>query len=133
MKESTSFLDEKKIEFAKYFLAGGFAASVWVFVLWLCVSQFKLPEELSSFIGFTFAVIVNYKLQHKYVFQMEGNHFNLFKKFVVVNIFTQVLNIIIYWYLINVLSIQYIIAQIFVIGLIFVINFLINRNYTFKK
>lgn len=122
-----------KLEFAKYLLAGGFAASVWVFILWICVSLFGLPEEFSSFIGFVIATTINYKLQHKYVFMMEGDHYSLFKKFIMVNIFTQILNLVFFWYLLNVLNIQYLIAQIIVIGIVFVINFIINRSYTFKK
>ena len=121
------------VQFFKYFVSGGFAACVWLFTLWFLVSQFGLLEELASFLGLLLATVINYNLQHKYVFKVEGKHRIYFKRFLIINIITQILNMILFWISINILDIQYLIAQTIIIGLIFILNFLLNKLYTFKK
>jgi len=120
-------------QFIKYIFCGGFSALTHLIVLWIGVEVFALPKILSSFIGFCVASIINYSLQHRVVYNKSGDHGLFFKRYVLVTSVMQIVNIGMFWGLITYTSIQYILAQILVIGFVFICNYIINSTYTFMK
>jgi len=102
-------------------------------VLWIGVELLALPKTLSSFIGFCVASIINYSLQHRVVYKKSGGHGLFFKRYVLVTSIMQIVNIGMFWGLVTYTSIQYILAQIIVIGFVFICNYIINSTYTFMK
>lgn len=118
-------------QFLKYILSGGTATIVHLVTLWLGVEIFNFSELLSSFIGFSLATVINYYIQHTFVFQKDGSHSLFFKKYFIITILMQTVNIVIFGVLITFIDMQYVIAQIVTIGFIFICNFIINSKYTF--
>ena len=120
-------------QFIKYVICGGLSALTHLILLWIGVEIFALPKTLSSFIGFCVGSIINYSLQHRVVFKKSGDHGLFFKRYVLVTSVMQIVNIGMFWGLITYSSIQYILAQIIVIGFVFTCNYIINSTYTFMK
>ena len=120
-------------QFIKYVISGGLSALTWLILLWIGVELLALPKTLSSFIGFCVGSIINYSLQHRLVFKKNGNHSLFFKRYVLVTSIMQIVNIAMFWGLVTYTSIQYILAQVLVIGFVFICNYIINSTYTFMK
>lgn len=118
-------------QFIKYVISGSLSVLTCLILLWIGVELVSLPKTLSSFIGFFVGSIVNYSLQHKYVFKKFGNHGLFLRRYVVVTSIMQAINMVLFWGLITYTSIQYILAQVLVIGFIFLCNYIINSTYTF--
>jgi len=120
-------------QFTKYVICGGLSALTWLLVLWIGAELLALPKTLSSFIGFCVGSILNYSLQHRVVYKKSGDHGLFFKRYVLVTSIMQIVNIIMFWGLVTYTSIQYMLAQILVIGFVFICNYVINSTYTFMK
>jgi putative flippase GtrA len=120
-------------QFIKYVICGGLSALTWLIVLWIGVELLVLPKTLSSFIGFCVGSIINYSLQHRVVYKKSGGHDLFFKRYVLVTSIMQIVNITTFWGLVTYTSIQYILAQVLVIGLVFICNYIINSIYTFMN
>ena len=120
-------------QFIKYVISGSLSALTWLIILWVGVELLSLPKALSSFIGFCIGSIINYSLQHRFVFKKSGDHGVFFKRYVLVTLIMQIVNIVMFWGLITYTSIHYILAQIIVIGFVFICNYIINSTYTFMK
>ena len=120
-------------QFIKYVISGSLSALTLLIILWIGVEFLSLPKTLSSFIGFCIGSIINYSLQHRFVFKKSGDHGVFFKRYVLVTSIMQIVNVAMFWGLITYTSIQYILAQIIVIGFVFICNYIINSTYTFMK
>ena len=120
-------------QFIKYVISGSLSALTWLIILWIGVEFLSLPKTLSSFIGFCVASIINYSLQHRVVYKKSGGHGLFFKRYVLVTSIMQIVNIAMFWGLVTYTSIQYIFAQVIVIGFVFICNYIINSTYTFMK
>jgi putative flippase GtrA len=120
-------------QFIKYVIFGGLSALTHLILLWIGVEIFALPKTLSSFIGFCVGSIINYNLQHRFVFKKSGDYGLFFKRYVLVTSMMQIVNIAMFWGLVTYTSIQYILAQVLVIGFVFICNYIINSTYTFMK
>lgn len=123
---------DKVVQFIKYLFSGGSAVLVHLLVLWVGVEFLDIPHVFSSFIGFCVGTAVNYCLQHAFVFKKTGDHLFYFKKYLIVTVLMQGVNVSLFWLLLSYTNIQYIIAQILTIGVIFICNYIINAKYTFK-
>ena len=119
-------------QFVRYFISGSTALIVHVAVLALLVELFAFNETVASGIGFVVAVLVNYTIQHTWVFEAEGNHGEHFPRYLLVTLITFSLNLGLFWMAVNVVEIWYPLAQVLTTGIIFILNFLINRQFTFK-
>ena len=120
-------------QFIKYVISGSLSALTCLIILWIGVEFLSLPKILSSFIGFCFGSIINYSLQHRFVFKKSGDHGVFFKRYVLVTSIMQIVNVVMFWGLVTYTNIQYILAQTIVIGFVFICNYIINSTYTFMK
>jgi putative flippase GtrA len=120
-------------QFIKYVISGSLSVLTCLILLWTGVEILSLPKTLSSFIGFCIGSILNYSIQHRFVFKKSGGHAVFFKRYVFVTSIMQIINMAMFWGLVTYTSIQYILAQILVIGFVFICNYIINSTYTFMK
>lgn len=119
-------------EFIKYSIAGFAAAATHLAVLAGLVQLMQAPKPMASAIGFCCAIPVNYFIQHRFVFRRTGGHIVYFTRYIVVTMALLAVNVIIFSVFTQILGIFYILAQILVIGIAFVLNFLVNRTFTFS-
>ncbi|MEM7212310.1 MAG: GtrA family protein [Pseudomonadota bacterium] len=118
-------------QFLAYAVAGSIAAVTHIAVLAGLVELVNLPATLASGIGFCCAVPVNYGLQHRYVFASKVPHRKAFFRYLAVTLAALALNLALFHTLLKITELHYTAAQILVIGLVFVVNFLANRAYSF--
>lgn len=118
-------------EVVRYGLSGTAAAVTLLAVLTLLVEVFGIMETLASAIGFACAVVVNYTLQHRFVFARARGHTLYFPRYLAVTMGTLALNTALFWVLSSGLGIFYLASQAITIGVIVPINFAINRSFTF--
>ena len=118
-------------EFLRYILAGVIALAAHICVMVVCVEGFGLSKPLASTLGLVASLPVNYGLQHFYVFRARGRLFGRFQIYLGLTLATACLNALLMTLATTRTAIPYPIAQIFVTGAIFLLNFAGNRALTF--
>ncbi len=88
---------------------------------------------IANVIGYGIGVINSYYWNKNWVFQVSSNQRSIFVKFVVVNLITLVINTLALYILANYLDIHPYLAQIFATGFGLLINFFLNKKWTFEK
>ena len=130
-QSSSSTLRSTFFQLGRYTVAGGTALATHVAVLSLLVELTPINKTLASAVGFACAVPVNYSLQHRFVFNSRGMHGVRFVRYVLVTLSTMTLNALAFWTLAEILHVYYVTAQLTTTALIFMMNFVVNRFYTF--
>jgi putative flippase GtrA len=124
--------DGISVEFAKYFVGGCFALAVHLLILATLVELLNANPLVATSIGFIVALCVNYLVQHTWVFGFAGTHKVSFPRYVAITSITFVANIALFRLLSVAFGLWYLAAQTAATGIIFVVNFVINRHYTFR-
>lgn len=103
-------------------------------VLVLLVELFHLEPVLSSSIGFIVTVIVSFYLNRRFTFRTKSNQTTVtFIKYTVVSCSGFILNSVIMYGAVHILSLHYSIAQAIVVAVLPISNFLLNNYWTFKE
>ena len=118
-------------QIVKYGISGGAAAATLLAVLTMLVELAHLPKTMASAIGFACAVVVNYTLQHGFVFGRASGHAHYLRRYLAVTACTMALNAGLFWTLANGLGLLYLASQVITIAVIVPINFIVNRSFTF--
>ncbi len=117
---------------ARYTVVGTLAVIVHYTVLILLVEGVAANPTLASSCGFSVGVVVNYFLQYYWTFRSNGSHAKRFPLFASVAVAMLGVNAAVFWTLHERLGMNYLLAQACAIGLVFLLNFLINSRYTFS-
>ena len=128
-----SAYDTETERFVLYLASGGTAVLVWYAVLIGLVELFDTNKTLASVIGFAVGMPVNYILQRRFVFKASGPDRLYFPRYVAVTLATMGLNALMFWSLVEVVGLNYLVGQTISTGLVVVVNYLVNRTYTFAK
>lgn len=115
----------------RYTLAGTLAVAVHYLILILLVEGEGIDATLASSSGFAVGVIVNYVLQYYWTFRSSGSHARRFPLFFGIAVAMLGFNAAIFWGLHERAGMNYLLAQAFAIGVVFLFNFVINSRYTF--
>lgn len=127
-----SNLHDTQWQFIRYILSGFIAVSVHFAVLVVLVESGEFPKTLASVVGFLCAVPVNYLTQYHHVFRAAGSHANTFGRYIAVTLATLAVNAGLFWFLAQIAQINYLVAQGITLGVVVIINFVLNRNFTFS-
>ncbi len=119
-------------QFFRYGVAGAAALGTHLLVLVILVELMGLAKYLSSLIGFLCAIPVNYAIQHTFVFGRRNGHTMYVQRYLLVTFAMAVANTVLFAFLVMLDFVPYIVVQVIVTGVIFVINFKINRSFTFS-
>jgi putative flippase GtrA len=120
------------VQFGRYALSGGAAVATHLAVLVILIELADSPPILASVLGFACATLVNYALQHSFVFSRFRDHGSYFPRYLAVTLGTMTLNTLLFWTLSSGLGIHYLASQAITIGVIVPINFMLNRSFTFR-
>jgi putative flippase GtrA len=119
------------VQFTRYGLSGGAAVATHLAVLAALVELTASPPVLASALGFASGTLVNYTVQHRFVFSRSRGHEAYFPRYLAVTSGTMLLNTLLFWTLSSGLGIGYLASQVITIGAIVPVNFAINRGFTF--
>ena len=119
----------------RYLVSGTIAAIVHFGLLIVLIEFLTINPTLASALGFTAAVFINYSLQFHWTFAIEskGMHQVIFTRYLLVTLFTLSLNTVLFWTMNEFVGFQYLYSQIFVTGIVLIVNFLVNNKYTFNQ
>jgi putative flippase GtrA len=120
------------VQFTRYGLSGGAAVATHLAMLVILIELAGTPPVLASLLGFACATLVNYTLQHRFVFCRSRGHGSYFPRYLAVTLGTMTLNTLLFWILSSGLGIFYLASQVITIGVIVPINFMLNRSFTFR-
>lgn len=117
----------------RYLVAGGTAAVLHLVVLILFVELTNVNATVASAIGFFLAVCLNYTLQYHWTFGLSEPHCRILTKYIVITTAMLGVNTVIFWVLFVKINVSYVIAQIIATGIVTVLNFTINKHFTFTS
>lgn len=92
-----------------------------------------LNYVLSNILGYTFGIINSFYWNKKWVFKSNSGEINIIFKFVMVNLVTLGLNTFLLYLLVDHLHIRYFLSQLVATAVGMVINFILNKKWTFDK
>ena len=118
--------------FSKYFASGSIAALIHFIILISLVELFFFNSTIATTIGFCIGTIANYLLQYHWTYSHNKSHAKTFTKYIIVTTCMLGVNNIVFWCQVELLSIHYVIAQIFATGIVMLLNYTINTTYTFS-
>jgi putative flippase GtrA len=117
--------------FCRYLVSGGAAVAVHMALLFALVECLGTDETAATSAGFVLGSVVNYLLQYHFVFGATCRHLNSFFRYGAVTLTMLGVNAIVFRVLIEGVGMWYMLAQAMATGMVFVLNFLVNRSFTF--
>ncbi len=117
---------------ARYLVVGGLGTVTHLAVLALCVELLGINAVLGATAGFVAALSVSYVLNHYWTFQSRRSHLSSLWRYVAVSLAGLALNAGMMYALIYFLHWWYFAAQLSVIWVVPLSNFLLNRYWTFS-
>ncbi len=122
------------LQLIKFGIVGVIALIIDVGLLMLLKEFFNMDVLVASGISFTVSVTVNYILSMRFVFESSGNSkLNEFAIFVLLSIGGLLLNQVIMWLGVTVLSIYYLWVKIFALVFVPIYNFITRKIFLEKK
>jgi putative flippase GtrA len=122
------------VKLLSYGLIGVIGTLIHFSILVLLVELFHLEPVLSSSIGFIVTVIVSFYLNRRFTFRTKSSNTTVtFIKYTVVSCSGFILNSAIMYCSVHILSLHYSIAQVIVVVLLPISNFLLNNYWTFRE
>ncbi|MGH8604826.1 MAG: GtrA family protein [Gammaproteobacteria bacterium] len=117
--------------FVRYGIAGGIAAGLLFCMLVILVEYYALNATLSSAIAFILASALNYSLQYYWTFRSSNSHLTAFTRYISFALLMLGVNTFVFWALQDRMGVYYLIAQMVSTFLVFILNYSLNRRYTF--
>ena len=114
----------------KYIITGSFAVFSLMCILLLLVEVFNVNKVVASAIAFVVASVINYSLQHRFVYQCTGGHDKHALRFFLVTVVGLGINSLLFPQLLKVMDI-YLLAQLVTIVAVFMFSFIMNTKFTF--
>jgi putative flippase GtrA len=118
-------------QFARYLLVGGLGALTHLGVLAVCVEQLGQNPIVGTSAGFICALLLQYTLNHRWTFRSTRSHASSLWRYVIVSLSGFALNTGLMAALINYLHVWYFTAQLSVIIVAPISNFILNRYWAF--
>lgn len=119
-------------QFARYALVGIIGMLVQLGILAACVELLKLDPMLGTSVGFIIALLLQYALNHRWTFRSKRSHKSSLWRYIVVSLSGFALNFGMMAMLIDYFHIWYIAAQVSVIAVVPLFNFVLNRYWAFS-
>ncbi len=128
---SKSFLKQ----FIKFGIVGASGIVVNLAILFLFTETFKFYYVFSEVIAFLVSGVNNYILDKIWTFQevLKEKIVRKYSKFVIISIITLIVNLSLLFFLVEILNIWYILAELEAIIFVFSLNFIGNKFWTFRK
>ena len=128
---------EQKINYVQLFkfaVAGAIGAAIEISLFIYLVDFLEVYYLTANLIAISAAIIVNYIISQKWVF--DGGRYSKrleFTIFVVVSMFALLLNQLLMWYFVESLVIDDKISKLLAIGLVAAVNFFAKKYFVFKN
>jgi len=119
--------------FVRYVVAGSLAFATHLAVLEALMRLAGTVPWLATTVGFVLACVVNYSLQHAWVFRSARPHLAAGPRYIAVTLVMLGVNAALFSLLHGRAGLPPALAQALTTGGVFVLNFLCNRRFTFAR
>lgn len=119
-------------QFLRYMVVGGFGTVTHLAILALFVEWMGQSVVLGAVVGFLGALSVSYVLNHRWAFESQRAHASSLWRYVLVALSGLVLNTSMMIALVHYFQWRYFTAQLSVIAIVPIYNYLLNRYWTFS-
>lgn len=119
-------------QFTRYLAVGGLGTATHLAILAIAVELFKQSPIVGAIAGFIGALSISYILNHQWAFESQRAHTNSLWRYVVVSLGGLALNTGMMMTLVHYFHWWYFTAQLSVIMIVPISNFLLNRYWTFE-
>ncbi|PES69244.1 sugar translocase [Bacillus cereus] len=119
-------------KFLKFGLVG-IANTLITIISYVILVKLGMNYLAANTLSYSIGVANSYYWNKNWVFQSNGKDLSIFIKFLTVNLIVLAFNTLILFILVSKISINEFIAQIFAIGIGMMINFFLNKAWTFTQ
>lgn len=119
------------LKFMKYSFVGCISTLIYFLSVFVLVELFDKDPLSGSAISFIIMTYISFLLNKKFTFESDFSHKKLLR-FLIVSTVGFILNFLIMFTMVNVLSFHYSIGELVTILVIPLINFTLNNYWTFK-
>ncbi|AIK37276.1 gtrA-like family protein [Bacillus pseudomycoides] len=119
-------------KFLKFGLVGIFNTLITI-ISYIILVKFGMNYLIANIISYLIGVANSYYWNKNWVFQSNGKNLSIFLKFLIVNLIVLAFNTFSLFILVDKLLYNEFIAQIFAIGIGMMINFFLNKIWTFNQ
>ncbi len=92
-----------------------------------------LEPVIATTVGFIVGALVNYLLNHRFTFRSSKAHLDAGPKFFLIAVATGMINALLVYGGVNLLSVNYLLVQIGATVVVFLVNFVLNSLWTFRE
>lgn len=119
------------LRFIKFSLVGASNTLITIVAYWIFINLFKMSFLLSNTVAYILGIVNSYFWNTRWVFK-DSNADNTVIKFIIVNIVALAASNFCIFILVKNMNINMYISQIVAIGFSMVINFILNKTWTFE-
>lgn len=120
-------------QFHRYLIIGALGTGVHLGILTVCVEWLDMNATTGAVAGFIGALLVSYLLNHRWAFDSSRPHTSALWRYALVSVSGLVLNTAMVNALVNYMQWWYFTAQLSVIWIVPISNFILNRYWTFSE
>jgi putative flippase GtrA len=117
---------------AKYFVVGILGTATHLSLLYLAVEFFAFSPLLGTSVAFIWVVIQSYFLNRNWTFQSDKKHTSTLPRYLIVSGIGFMTNFLLMFFMLEVLGLWYMFAQILTALVVPLMNFLLNKYWTFS-
>ena len=127
------FLSRDLFRFIKFGLVGVLNTLInWV--LFILMNSMGVYYILSNIIAYSISTLNSYIWNSKWVFKYSGDNIKeTTLKFIILNVVGLILNTVILYILVDIVSLYKLIALMLTTGIVMIFNYFINKLWVFKK
>jgi len=131
-KKMRKLLSDK--QFIRFFCIGGSCAILTLVLMYVLTTLLNVHYIISTIIVWFSTNFIGFYFNKKYTFKTHKSYFwrELYKYYGVM-LSSCFLNVGLMYFFVSLLSIWYLLANVIVIGILFFYNFLMHKNWSFKK
>lgn len=119
------------LRFIKFSLVGASNTLITIIAYWIFINLFKMNFLLSNTIAYVLGIVNSYFWNTRWVFK-DSSANNTIIKFIIVNIIALAASNLCIFILVKNMNSNMYISQIVAIGFSMVINFVLNKTWTFE-
>ena len=124
---------EAIIQFAKFGIVGISNTLLTAITIWILLKQLHFSDYLSNMIGYTIGVINSFVWNRKWTFESKNKVSNTIYKFIGIFGICYLFQLGNLYFLLNFTNTEAYVSQILSIGVYTILNFVLNKSYTFKS
>jgi putative flippase GtrA len=120
------------MKITRFFIVG-LSNTLLTYLFYVLLIKLELDYKLALFFVYLFGIIFGYLLNRYWTFSSNKQHRRSFIKYLMLYIFVFILNLLFLIFLVDFLFLNPIYSQLFVVLIISLVSFLVQKNWVFSS